>query len=76
MEVRSGEKRNDISRSKTQYMSVNERETSKEKSTGRVQRVEMSVRGDLSQKDSTKSEREGLEDCSKSLYDVWFGPRH
>lgn len=41
-----------------------------------MQRVEMSVRGDLSQKDSTKSEREGLEDCSKSPYDVWFGPRH
>lgn len=34
--------------------------------------MEVSVRGDLGQKDSRKRESEGLQDGSESCYDVWF----
>lgn len=36
-------------------------------------KVEMSVRGDLWQRDSSTCEREGLLDGSEACYDLWFG---
>lgn len=35
--------------------------------------MELSVRGDVWQKDSCKSEREGFQDGSETCCDVWFG---
>lgn len=49
---------------------------SKEKSGGRVKWVEMCVSGDLQQKDTSKNERGGLQDSSKTCYNVWFGDLH
>lgn len=35
--------------------------------------MEISVRGDLWNKDGSKSEGKGLQDCSEACYDVWLG---
>lgn len=34
--------------------------------------METSVRADVRQKDSSKSEREGIQDSGETFYDVWF----
>lgn len=35
--------------------------------------MEMSVRNDFWQKDSSKSERKALQDGSETCYDIWIG---
>lgn len=53
-------------------MCVNETMHNEEKrNAGSVEWVEMSVRGDLWEMDSSKSEREVLKDTSETCYDVW-----
>lgn len=42
-------------------------------SAGRVEQVEISLRGDLWKKDSSEGEREGLQDGPETCYDVLFG---
>lgn len=47
-------------------------ERGEEESAGRAEWVVTSVRGDLWDKDSSKCEREGLQDGSQTCSDVWF----
>lgn len=42
-------------------------------SAGRVEQVEISLRGDLWKKDSSEGERKGLQDGPETCYDVLFG---
>lgn len=64
-------------------MTVNERDATvkvdewvhkrDEESAGRVSWVELSIKADLWKKESSKKELEGLQDCTGTCYDVWFG---
>lgn len=44
-----------------------------EESAGRVAWVKLSLKADLWKKESSKKELEGLQDCTGTCYDVWFG---
>lgn len=41
----------------------------------KVDWVEMSIKGDLQQKDSSRSERKALQDSRMTSYGGWFGDR-
>lgn len=44
-----------------------------EESAGRVAWVKLSLKADLWKKESSKKELEGLQDCTGTCYDLWFG---